>query len=321
MNANAPHLLLIQTDQHMATALGCYGNPIVRTPNLDRLASHGRRFTNAYCASPICTPARASLQTGLLPCHHGMTTNIYTRGCMLHELADHSTLLPRRLQGRGYHTGFTGKWHLGFGPDPESQPEWHHHVRATPALARHRFPGALPSTFGYEGDDFPGHGGVGTSTPQFRDHLARRGIEYRKRVIFEAYPHTYEVLSGPESTVTSFLTDRAVATIDDFLARPGGRPFAYQLHFWGPHADYHASTPFLDLYRDVKIPEWPSFREARTASRDSTTPTAPRPRATGRGSSTSSACGCTTRASRRSTTTWVDCWTIFAPGGCTTRRW
>jgi choline-sulfatase len=58
------NLLVILSDEHMREALGCYGHPLVQTPNLDRLAARGTRFTNAYTPSPICVPARASLATG-----------------------------------------------------------------------------------------------------------------------------------------------------------------------------------------------------------------------------------------------------------------
>lgn len=67
----SPHLLFILTDQHLATTLGCYGSTLVSTPHIDALARDGLLFTNAYAACPICTPARASLQTGLLPFRHG----------------------------------------------------------------------------------------------------------------------------------------------------------------------------------------------------------------------------------------------------------
>ena len=58
------NLLFILSDQHARGALGCYGNPVVRTPNLDRLAARGVRFQNVYTPCPICVPARASLATG-----------------------------------------------------------------------------------------------------------------------------------------------------------------------------------------------------------------------------------------------------------------
>jgi choline-sulfatase len=58
------NVLLILTDEHSRLALGCYGHPVVRTPNLDGLAARGTRFTSAYCQTPICVPSRASLATG-----------------------------------------------------------------------------------------------------------------------------------------------------------------------------------------------------------------------------------------------------------------
>lgn len=67
MTANggkASNLLFIMADEHTRSVLGCYGNPIVRTPNLDRLAAGGTRFANAYTPSPVCVSARASLATG-----------------------------------------------------------------------------------------------------------------------------------------------------------------------------------------------------------------------------------------------------------------
>jgi arylsulfatase A-like enzyme len=254
-----PNILFILTDQHWAGSLGCYGNTICRTPVIDSLAQKGLRFDNAYCATPICSPARASLQTGLMPSRHGMQTNIYTRGCMVHELPDHPSLLPRRLQHLGYHTGYTGKWHMGFGDAKADHPEYQHHIRSTPGIGRVDLKGSLPSSLGYDGDDFPGHGGVGTTTPQYLKYLQDHRIDLKIRKVFDYYPDTFEVLSGPESTVSYMLTSNAMRHIDAFEQRGG--PWFYMLNFWGPHSPYHASSPFLDLYRHVEIPEWPSFRE------------------------------------------------------------
>jgi arylsulfatase A-like enzyme len=257
-----PNILFVLTDQQMAGTLGCYGAEICRTPHADALAREGLRFSNAYAACPICTPARASIQTGLYPFRHGMQTNIYTRGCMVHELPDSPELLSRRLQSLGYATGYTGKWHLGFGDQADGHPEFEEHVRATPMLRAARHGGTLPSTVGYEGDDFPGHGGAGMQTPQYRQYLADRGIELRTRRLIDYYPDTFEVLSGTESTVSHFLADNAIRHMRGFIDRR--QPFFYMLNFWGPHSPYHASSGYVDLYRDVSIPPWPSFDEPQT---------------------------------------------------------
>src|SRR5689334_15594874 len=67
-----PNLLLLMADQHRADWMGCDGNRAVSTPNLDRIASEGVRFRNAYSSTPTCTPARSGLLTGMAPWNHGM---------------------------------------------------------------------------------------------------------------------------------------------------------------------------------------------------------------------------------------------------------
>ena len=258
-----PNILFILSDQQMATALGCYGNTICHTPHLDRLAESSTRFTNAYCATPICSPARASIQTGLYPHKHGIQSNIYTRGAAIHELPDHPSLLPRRLSSLGYRCGYTGKWHLGFGDNPDSHPEYQNHIRAMPGLARTRFPGALPSTRGYINcDDFPGHGGIGTTTPQFRQYLKDNNLPFTTKSVFNHYPDTFEVTSPPESTVTHFLTENASRWLASALNSP--QPFFYMLNYWGPHSPYHAPTHYVDRYRHLSIPPWPSYADPLT---------------------------------------------------------
>jgi arylsulfatase A-like enzyme len=261
-----PNILFILTDQQMAGTLGCYGSRICQTPHADSLAAEGVKFTNAYAACPICTPARASIQTGLYPFRHGMQSNIYTRGCMVHELPDTPALLSRRLQSLGYSTGYTGKWHMGFGDQADGHPEFEGHVADVPHLREARGKGTLPSTIGYEGNDFPGHGGAGTHTPQYAAWLKENKIDLRTRSVLDYYPHTFEVLSGSESTVSWFLADQAMEHMRQFAERD--QPFFYMLNFWGPHSPYHASTEYVDLYRDVPIPPWPSF-EADQAEKPS----------------------------------------------------
>ncbi|MGQ9733036.1 MAG: sulfatase-like hydrolase/transferase [Candidatus Zipacnadales bacterium] len=104
------NILFLMTDQHNARVLGCYGNEIVQTPNLDRLASEGVRFTNAYCATPFCSPTRASLITGLWPHQHGITHNVDGQAT---GITDKFVITENLLFDRGYRTGHRGKWHLG----------------------------------------------------------------------------------------------------------------------------------------------------------------------------------------------------------------
>src|SRR3974390_3422141 len=67
-----PNILFLMTDQQRGDCLGASGNPVIRTPNMDRIANEGVRFSTAYSSTPTCTPARTALLTGLSPWHHGM---------------------------------------------------------------------------------------------------------------------------------------------------------------------------------------------------------------------------------------------------------
>lgn len=71
------NLLFLFTDQHSKFVTGCYGNPYVETPNLDRLAARGVRFSNAYCNNPICVPSRASMSIGDYGFRHSYWDNSF----------------------------------------------------------------------------------------------------------------------------------------------------------------------------------------------------------------------------------------------------
>lgn len=95
--------------------LGCYGHPTIRTPNLDRMAAEGQRWTNFYSGAPVCTPSRYALMTGKLPVRGGMSSS--RRRVIFPDskggLPAGDTTLAEALKAKGYSTACVGKWHLG----------------------------------------------------------------------------------------------------------------------------------------------------------------------------------------------------------------
>ena len=116
-SARKPNLLFILTDNQPASILGAYGNPDVRTPHIDQLASEGMQFTRAFAVSGMCSPTRATLMTGLMPSQHGVHNWLDDKE-MQHWPREWSAIaefrtLPLTLRNRGYQTALIGKWHLG----------------------------------------------------------------------------------------------------------------------------------------------------------------------------------------------------------------
>jgi len=103
---SSSNILLIMTDEHNASVLGCYGNHISRTPNLDRLADQGITFENAYTNSPLCGPARLSFTSG----KYVSRVHLWNNVCWL-PAADY-TSLPRLLNAEGYESYLCGKMHF-----------------------------------------------------------------------------------------------------------------------------------------------------------------------------------------------------------------
>ncbi|HML47228.1 MAG TPA: sulfatase-like hydrolase/transferase, partial [Clostridia bacterium] len=116
-----PNIVLVLTDDQGPWALGCCGTPELSTPNLDALAQNGLRMDRFYCASPVCSPARASLMTGLMPSCHGILDWI-SAGSMAGDDQDggEPILYLEGYEGytdvlarHGYACGLSGKWHMG----------------------------------------------------------------------------------------------------------------------------------------------------------------------------------------------------------------
>ena len=99
------NILLILTDQHLSTALGCMGNKAISTPNIDRIAHEGLLFENAYCPSPICGPSRSAIFSGKFPPGNGMVRNNI-------PLKPGTVLFTDLLTHQGYTNALVGKLHL-----------------------------------------------------------------------------------------------------------------------------------------------------------------------------------------------------------------
>ncbi len=117
-----PNIVFIMTDNQSAWSLGCYGNRDIHTPNIDRLAQSGIRFTQCFSSNAVCSPTRATWLTGLMPSQHGVHCYIHPSRQIgpqafstIAEFESLGTILARA----GYTCGLAGKWHLGLNMKPQ----------------------------------------------------------------------------------------------------------------------------------------------------------------------------------------------------------
>ncbi len=229
--ANQPNIIVILTDDQGWMDSSVYGSQFYETPNIDRLAARGVRFTNAYSASPLCSPTRLSVLTGHYPHRHGMTaphghlatiplnTPLYTPGkrsasSQAYQVPESARSLPNDVltygkvfKQAGYATAFIGKWHLG---KPPYMPENH----------------GFDLVVGGRGE--PGPPG-GFFAPWRSDTLPK----------------------SPEGThIDDAITDEAIG----FMRKNQDQSFLLNLWFYNVHAPFQAKQPLIQKYRQKTDP-------------------------------------------------------------------
>lgn len=132
--ARAPNILVVTIDNLGYADLGCFGNPLVQTPNINALARDGVRCTAFYSASPTCSPSRGSLLTGRYPQRNGLNVQLPgIKGNWGVGLRPEEKLIPAYLKPAGYATGCFGKWNVGFAPGTRPTEEGFDELIGTPA--------------------------------------------------------------------------------------------------------------------------------------------------------------------------------------------
>jgi arylsulfatase A-like enzyme len=237
----ADNILFLMTDQHSVSTLGCYGNPLVATPALDRLAATGTRFADAFTPTAICTPARASLLTGAAPFRHKLLANYERNVGYLEDLADGQFTFAGALEQAGWQLGLVGKWHGG--------------VQRTAA------------SYGFGGPTLNGwHNPV--DHPDYVAYLAERGLPpYEitgkiRGVMPNGSPGNLmaaRLRQPEEATFEHYLATRAIEMMERFAA--DGRPFFLATHFFGPHLPYIVPDGYFDLYDPEQVQLPPSVAE------------------------------------------------------------
>jgi len=239
------NILLITMDQLRHDTLGCYGAPICQTPHLDALAQQGVRFTQAITNTSICTPARASLLTGMAPFRHGLLANFERNIGYPWEIPEHNRLLPSYLKPAGYVCGNVGKWHVGVRRGPEY--------------------------YGFEGEHYAGWA-PDYEHPDYLAYLKQRGLPRfsTRDEVRGTFPNgrpslpMMAVHEAPiEATYCYYLAERTIEFLRRYAERRDrtGEPFFLGCHFFGPHLPYYLPENVINRY-DPSLVQWhPSMAE------------------------------------------------------------
>ena len=218
-----PNIVFIFADDLGIGDTSVYGSDIINTPNIDRLAATGVRFTNGYMTHPVCSPSRAGLLTGRYQQRHGWEFNPAGRDVDAGMSVSERTFADE-LKASGYATGMVGKWHLGY--------EGRHHP-----LSRgfDEYFGVLAGGSIFIDPDTPGVESIG-QVPRTRP--SRVGIQRGHEPV----------------TVEDYLTDVFTDEAVDFIDRHQDEPFFLYLSHTTPHTPLQATKKYLDRYRHIEDP-------------------------------------------------------------------
>jgi iduronate 2-sulfatase len=211
--AERRNVLFIVADD-MNTALGCYGDKIVRTPNIDALGRRGVVFDHAYCQYPLCQPSRTSFLSGRRP----ETTKVYTLVTPTRQYLGDTVFLPEHFRKQGYYTAHVGKvYHTG-GDEFEDARSWDEEFRE-----------------------------YGKTPPP--ETVLRAGKEPGPK----GHTFEWDILkSTDEQTPDGFVARKSVELMEKAVQQ--NKPFFLGVGFRRPHAPYAAPQKWFDLYPPAQIP-------------------------------------------------------------------
>jgi arylsulfatase A-like enzyme len=254
------NVLFIMTDQHRADHMSCAGNKVLNTPNLDRLANEGIRFSNAYCSNPMCMPNRATLLTGVYPTIHGVRSNGI-------NLPFDIPTITQTLIKRGWHTAAIGKLHLQFWGPPykikeksaESFGDWMADELGDNPV-RENFP--IPYYFFEEVEMVAGHGDF--LAGHYLDWLEERAPRFIEpmRERLKKIDNFFLICPDTELTEDCYSTTYVEQRTTAFLERHARgeyeeKPFFLHCSFPDPHHPVCPPGKYYRLYKpeDVKLPK------------------------------------------------------------------